>query len=220
MYKNKRIIILGAGGHARVLIEALKDYRLDIIGLIDVNLEKGTEICGIPVIGDDEEIAKHSKDDVYLVNGIGSIPGNNHRFKLANDLRNKGYHFLTVVHPSAIIATGAELGDGVQIMAGCVLQSNVSIGQDSIINTGVIIDHDCQIGKNCHLAPGVTLSGGVQVESLVHIGAGSTIIENKKIGAGSVIAAASVVYSDISKNVKYIQKRKEYSYYIENNNIA
>jgi len=209
MKKTKPVIILGAGGHAKVLIELLQIVEQKILGVIDINKNKGDLFCGIKVLGDDEEINNYSSSEVGLVNGIGSLPEQDSRFKVATKFRKKGYKFISVIHPASIIAEDVILEEGVQIMAACVLQPGVKIGLDSIINTGVIVDHDCTIGKNCHLAPGVTLSGGVKVDDDVHIGTGSSVIQNKRIGAGTVIAAASVVYSDIPENVTFIQSRQE-----------
>ena len=207
--KRKPIIVIGAGGHAKVLIELLRVAKYKVLGLLDTNKIKGDLFCGVLVLGNDEEISNFSPSEVYLVNGIGSFPGQNARFKVAKIFRDKGYKFASVIHPSSTIASDVVIEEGVQIMAACVLQSDVQVGLDSIINTGVIIDHDCIIGKNCHLAPGVTLSGGVQIHDGVHIGTGSSVIQSKKIGADTVIAAASVVYHDVPKNVTYIQARQE-----------
>ena len=206
---HKPIIIIGAGGHAKVLIEVLRLCELKILGLLDINKTKGDLFCGVQVLGNDEDIVNFSPDEVVLVNAVGSFPGNDLRCKVAKIFRDKGYSFESIIHPASIVASGVSIEEGVQIMAACVLQPGVQIGMDSIINTGVIVDHDCLVGKNCHLSPGVTLSGGVQICDHVHIGTGTSIIQNKIIGANSVIAAASVVFHDVPENVTYIQSRHE-----------
>jgi sugar O-acyltransferase (sialic acid O-acetyltransferase NeuD family) len=209
MVKRKPIIVLGAGGHAKVLIELLRVAEYKVLGLLDINKIKGDLFCGVLVLGNDEEINNFSSGEVDLVNGIGSFPGQNACFKVAKIFRDKGYRFASVIHPASTIASDVVIEEGVQIMAACVLQPGVQVGLDSIINTGVIVDHDCIIGKNCHLAPGVTLSGGVQIHDGAHIGTGSSVIQNKIIGADTVIAAASVIYHDVPENVTYIQSRQE-----------
>ena len=209
MIKHKPIVIIGAGGHAKALIELLRVAEYKVLGLLDINKIKGDFFCGIPILGNNEDINNFSPDKVDLVNGIGSFPGYDVRFKVAKIFRDKGYSFASVVHPASTIASDVIIEEGVQIMAACVLQPGVQVGLDSIINTGVIVDHDCMVGKNCHLAPGVTLSGGVHVNNGVHIGTGSSVIQNKIIGADTVIAAASVVYHNVPENVTYIQSRQE-----------
>jgi len=207
--KRKPIIVLGAGGHAKVLIELLRVARYKVLGLLDINKTKGDVFCGTLVLGSDKDISNFSPEDVDLVNGLGSFPGYETRFKVAKIFRDKGYNFVSVIHPSSTIASDVTIEEGAQIMAACILQPGVKVGLDSIINTGTIVDHDCIVGKNCHLAPGVTLSGGVHIHDGVHIGPGSSVIQNKMIGAGTIIAAASVVYHDVPENVTYIQLRQE-----------
>ena len=89
-------------------------------------------------------------------------------------------------------------GEGVQLMAGAVIQPNVSIGENTLINTSASIDHDCQIGAHVHIAPGTVLSGNVCVQDETHIGTSATVIQNIKIGTKCTIGAGSVVVKNIS----------------------
>ena len=203
------IIILGAGGHAKVVADVLVKSGYEIIGLVTPDKEKDSLCFGYRIIGDEDVLDSYLDREFLLANGIGFLPGKPLRWNLAKKMRDKGYSFVNVIHPSAIIADDAILDEGVQVMAGSIIQPGVHIGRDTIINTGACIDHDCSIGKNCHLAPGVTLSGDVQVDDGVHIGTGSSVIQSKRIGAGTVIAAASVIYNDIPGNVTYVQSRHE-----------
>ena len=198
---------MGAGGHAKVLIDALKLSNREILGVVSPNLKVEEIFCGKKVLGDDSEIDNYSPNDIELVNGIGSLPRDNIRWKVATKMRKQGYIFSTVIHPSAIIADNIELAEGVQIMAGVVIQPSVKIGVDSIINTGVLIDHDCNIAENCHLAPGVVCSGGVDIGRAAHVGVGTSIIQDISIGGNSIVAAGSVVYKNISCDETFIQAR-------------
>ena len=207
--KKNPVIIIGAGGHAKVLVETLKLIKWNVIGLITKDIAKDEVLYGIKVLGDDQVIRFFSPDEVCLLNGIGSLPGNMLRWKLATSFRNKGFSFPKIIHTTACIAEGVIISQGVQVMAGSVLQPGVEIGEDCIINTGVIIDHDCQIGANCHLSPGVTLCGGVRIGKNVYIGAGVTVIQGIKIGDNVIVAAGSVVFKDINAGQKFIQQRKE-----------
>lgn len=202
------VIVVGAGGHARVLIDVLQRCGREMIGLTDPSRKIGEDCYGVEVLGDDSALLSYSPDEIELVNGLGSIPGVDIRWKVAADFRSKGYRFAQVVHPSAIIGCDVSLGEGVQIMAGTVIQPGVSIGDFSIINTGATVDHDCRIGRMCHLAPGVTLSGTVDLGDYTHVGTGASIVQGITVGSNCVIAAGSVVYTDIPDNVTFIQSRK------------
>jgi len=204
--KHKPIILIGSGGHAGVLVEIIKEKAMDIVGIVDPKKSTGERSFGVGIIGDDDAILNFSPDEVSLVNGLGSLPGKENRWKITKKFRSKKYDFMSLVHPRASLSNDVNLGEGVQVMKGCILQHDVSIGEDTIINTGSIIDHDCSIGSNCHIAPGSVLSGGVSVGNNVHIGTGSTIIQNVKIGHNVIIAAGSVIYKDIEPNTTYIKK--------------
>ena len=202
------MILLGAGGHAKVVAEALIQSGKTILGLVAPDKKKGSKYFGLDVLGNDDELFSYSPREVVLANGIGALPGKVFRWKLASQMREKGFQFTRVIHPSAIIADNVVIGEGVQIMAGVIIQTGASIGQGSIVNTGASIDHDCSIGQNCHLAPGVVLSGCVDIGSGTHVGTGSVIVQGISIGTDSIVAAGSVVYKNIVSNTTLIQKKK------------
>jgi UDP-perosamine 4-acetyltransferase len=195
------VIILGAGGHAKVLIDTLQACSVKILGIVDTNPDAyGKKILDVPVIGNDDSVTQYGPEEVRLVNGVGSVGLPTRRRELFNKFKGLGFTFLQVVHPSAIISPDAKLSEGSQIMAGVVIQPGTEIGKNSIVNTRVSIDHDCIIGDHVHLAPGVTLSGSVRIGHEVHIGTGATVIQGISIGNHSLIAAGSVVVSNISDN--------------------
>ena len=206
---NKPVIIVGTGGHAKVVADMLKLSNREILGFVDPKMDAELDFCGKKVLGDDSVISQYPHNEIELANGIGSLPGKKNRWKLADKMRMQGYSFATIVHPSSIIAPDVFLGEGVQVMAGVVIQSSVKIGKDSIINTGAIVDHDCNILKNCHLSPGVVCSGGVLIGENTHVGTGSIVIECISIGKNSIIAASSVVYRDVPDGMVLIQKKQQ-----------
>lgn len=192
------MIILGAGVHAKVLIDALQLLAVEILGLTDANPGKrGQLLLGVPVIGGDEEIMKYPGESIYLVNGVGSVCVTPRRGQLFERFKSKGYRFASVVHPTAIIAPDVVLSEGVQIMAGAVVQTGCHIGINALINTGCIVDHDCHIGDHAHISPGATLSGGVLIGENVHVGTGATVIQGIQIGRDSLVAAGAVVIRDV-----------------------
>ena len=204
---DKKTIILGSGGHAKVLIETLLLNKVDILGIITKGLKKNEYFNGFKILSDDDnDIFNYKNNKISLVNGIGQMPGSESRLSLAKKMRKQKYEFLQVIHPSAIISSNVNFKSGIQIMAGAIVQNNTSIGEDTIINTGVIIEHDCVIGKNVHIASGTICCGNVSVGNGSFVGAGSTIIQGVKIGAGCLIAAGSVVDKDVDDNKKFIKR--------------
>lgn len=195
---NLPVLVLGGGGHAKVLINSLLSQSVDILGVTDPDAQKhGSTILGIPVIGGDDIVLKYSHEKILLINGLGSIKATTRRKQLYEHYKNLGYSFANVIHPSAVVAPDVKFQEGVQIMAGAIIQPGSSIGQDTIINTKTSIDHDCIIGDHVHLAPGVTLSGNVRVGNGVHVGTGATVIQGIRIENGSLIGAGAVVLRDV-----------------------
>lgn len=196
------VLIVGGGGHAKVLIEALHLRSVTILGILDADPALvGQKILGIPVIGGDEKATEYPFNDVRLVNGMGSVDVPDKRIGLFEKFKNQGFSFATVIHPSAVIASDVKLGEGTQIMAGAVIQPGSRIGRNVIINTRASIDHDCQIGDHVHVAPGATLSGGVSVGSKTHIGTGATVIQGIRIGSGSIVGAGALVLKNVPDSV-------------------
>jgi UDP-perosamine 4-acetyltransferase len=199
---NLPVIILGAGGHAKVLIDTLLLTAVEIAGIVDPNREKhGTSILGIPVIGNDDAVLKQGPGAVMLVNGVGSVKQPKLRKQLFDTFKARGFTFVSVLHPSAVIAPDVHLAEGVQVMAGAVIQPGSRIGANTIVNTNASVDHDCSIADHVHVAPGATLSGNVTLEDGVHIGAGATLLQGIRIGRNSIIGAGSVVLRDVPDGV-------------------
>ena len=193
------VIILGAGGHAKVLIEALLASSAVIAGIVDPDPTRaGKTILGVPVLGGDDVVGEYTSSEILLVNGLGSVTLPVKRQQLFEKFKGMGYSFATVVHPSAIVASDVVLGEGAQVMAGTVIQPGSRIGINSIINTSASVDHDCTIGDYVHIAPGVTLSGGVEIGTGSHIGTGATVIQRITIGISCLVAAGAVVTKDIT----------------------
>lgn len=196
---TRRVIVLGAGGHAKVLIDTLQTCSTPIQGILDSDPAKqGRMILGVSVIGTDEKLKEWAPNEVVLVNGLGSTESLMPRAVLHQRLRSQGYGFLSVVHPAAVVSSHARLGEGVQIMAGAVIQAGVRLGDGCIVNTGAVVDHDCTLEENVHVAPGAVISGGVHVGGDTHIGIGAVIIQGIRVGNRCLIAAGAVVVHDVS----------------------
>lgn len=192
---DKPVILLGGGGHASVLAEALILLNIHIIGFVGPQPTTIKNYPQIPYLGDDHAIHPRSATEFNLVNAVGSISAekNSLRQGLFDRFKKQGFDFATVVHPSAMVASTVQLGEGVQIMAGVVLQPNVVVGCNTIVNTRATLDHDCHIGRHVHVAPGVTMSGHVTVGDNAFIGVGAVIIQNVAIDANMMIRAGATI---------------------------
>ncbi len=192
------VILVGGGGHAHVVIDVLRLAGQEILGVCDPALTgPGSAVCGVPVIGDDEAIFARSSDSVLLANAVGSTRTTASRAEVFQRFRARGYRFVTAKHPSALIADSVALGEGVQVMAGAVVQPGVALGDNVLVNTGASVDHDCRIEAHVHIAPGAVLSGGVALEEGVHVGTGAVIVQSLRVGRGSLVAAGAVVTADV-----------------------
>jgi UDP-perosamine 4-acetyltransferase len=190
------LIILGGGGHAKVLASTLLLLNRKVLGFVDVDATV-SKLLGLPNLGDDDAVSAYPPEKVRLVNGVGSIRSTVRRRELYNRFVENRYVFETIIHPSAIVSPDVEIGMGAQIMAGAVVQTGSKLGVNSIINTGACVDHDCLIEAHVHIAPGVSLSGEVHAGEGCHIGTGATIIQGIKVGAASVVGAGAVVIRDV-----------------------
>jgi UDP-perosamine 4-acetyltransferase len=197
-----KYILIGTGEHARVLADAMRACGLPLSAVAspDAAVLSGP-LSGLPYLASDEEVLAMGLNGVLLVNGIGSIARPHARRAAYEKFRSAGFHFASVVHPSAVIASHVEIESGAQIMAGAVVQTGARIGVDALLNTGALVDHDCRIGEHVHIAPGACLSGNVSVGGSSHIGIGASVIQGKTIGVGVIVAAGAVVISDIPDGV-------------------
>ena len=198
---SKKIIIIGGGRHAQVIrsIMAIND-DFECLGYTDVE----TRNLNIPYLGDDSCIKNYSPKEILLINGIGSVDLPSKRQCLYERFKKLGYTFHSMIHPRAVISSEVELAEGVQIMAGVVINCGTIIEENVVLNTSSSIDHDCQIGAHSHIAPGVTLSGQVTIGEGCHIGTGATVIQGIHVGNHSLVGAGSVVISDIGSNSKVL----------------
>jgi sugar O-acyltransferase (sialic acid O-acetyltransferase NeuD family) len=185
--------IIGAGGHAKVVLDTAKAAGYTPVALYDQNQAVvGNAINGVPVVHID-----HLPQQVSCIIAIGS---NQVRAKMATQFAHR-VRFVSLVHPSAVIGFGVNIGEGSVVMAGAIIQPDTIIGQHCIINTAASIDHDGNIADFVHVAPGCRLAGNVTLEKFVFCGIGTVCIPGIKIAENTVIAAGSTVVNNIPKNV-------------------
>lgn len=190
-----RLVLLGAGGHAKVLLALAGAAGLRIDAVCDPHLagQGVTHWRGLAVLDGDAAVERLDCRALGLVNGIGQLAGGSRRAQVFRHFRELGFSFPALVHPAAWVAPGVVLEEGVQVMAGAIVQPDVHIGANSVINTGAGIDHDCRIEADVHVAPGAVLCGGVTVGAGAFIGSGATVIQGMAIGAGAIVGAGAVI---------------------------
>ena len=194
---NERpFIILGGGGHARVLVNTIRRLGRKILGYTDPS-SNASLATDVEYLGGDEVLQEYALDEVVLAVGLGSARDTARRTRLFNETHFEEYDFPPVVHPQAFVASEAMLGEGAQVMAGAVVQPGTQVGENVIVNTNASVDHDCDIRRHVHVAPGATISGGVTLEEGVHIGTGASIIQEIQVGEQSIIGAGAVVIEDV-----------------------
>lgn len=193
-------IVVGAGGHAAVVADALLASGSVVLGFTDTDPSRhGLRLCGIPVLGsDDDVLASHQPERTRLANGIGGVDATTLRHRIQLRLEAQGWVFDAVRHPSATVSPFARLGRGVQLLARSVVQPGAVVGDGCIVNTGAVIEHDCNIGDFVHLAPCALLCGAVSIGHRSHIGAGAVVRQGIHLGAETVVGAGAVVTRDFA----------------------
>lgn len=190
------IIIIGAGGHSKVIIDIIRELgNYNIVGIYDDN--KTGYFSGIKIIGKIAEI--DNKKNEYFIIGIGNDKIRKNIAEEYNQLK-----WATLIHPKTIIAKTATIKEGSVVCAGAIIQTEVEVGKHCIINTNCSIDHESTIGDYCSICPSSTICGQVKVGESSFIGANSTIIQTIEIGKECIIGAGSVVIRNIPNNSKAV----------------
>jgi sugar O-acyltransferase (sialic acid O-acetyltransferase NeuD family) len=195
----ERIVVIGGGGHAKVVIDAARLAGLNPIAVLDADPHlMGLSLLDVPVVGDDERLSDYPPGSFRLAMGVGGARLPEARIALFRQFGTRGYRFAAIVHPGALVAADVEIGDGAQIMAGAVVQTGTRICPGALINTRASVDHDCTVGAFAHLGPGVVLCGNVSIGEGTLIGAGATITPGLSIGAGVVVGAGAAVTRNVA----------------------
>ena len=193
---NNRLIIIGAGGHGKVVADnALKNGYFNINFVDDHAM--GT-CMGFPIIGTSAEINHLNDGKTDFVIGVGN-----------NDLRKRiagkyDVNWVTLIHPSAQIAVNTSIGKGTVVMAGTIINAGATVGAHCIINSGAIVEHDNLIGDYVHISPRAALGGTVRVGDLTHIGIGAVVKNNIAVCDHCVIGAGAVVVKEIKDSGTYV----------------
>ncbi|MGC9007037.1 MAG: acetyltransferase [Sulfurihydrogenibium sp.] len=199
----EKIILIGGGGHCKMVISQLtKIERFEIVGIVDNHKPVGSKVFGVEIIGKDEDLEKfYSSGIKYAFISVGSVKDNSKRQELFSLAKEIGYRFPVILSPQSIVDKSVHIEEGTIIMPGCIVNVESYIGKNCIINSGAIIEHGCKIGDHCHIASGANVAGEVEIGDLAFIGAGSVVIQGIRIGKNATVGAGSVVINDIPENV-------------------
>lgn len=218
----KNIIIIGASGHSKVIVDALeKMEKWNIIGYVD-SFKKEKEFFGYPILGTEESLPKIIR--IYdIFGGVIAIGDNFVRFKMVKKIEEQipDFKFISAIHPKAILGRGVQIGDGTVVMAGVVINSDTTIGEHSIINSSSTIEHDSTIGNFSTIAPNVSMGGGVKIGNFSTISIGAIIKHLIQIDDNVLVGANSLVLNNVEKNsvvygtpTKLVRKREIYDKYL------
>jgi sugar O-acyltransferase (sialic acid O-acetyltransferase NeuD family) len=198
----KRILVFGAGGHSKVVIDVALVAGFSVIGILDEKFPVGTTYCGIPILGRSGDLAQVVKE-TSVRQGVVAIGDNWIRARVVTRTLEAvpDFQFPVLIHPSAVVASGVQVGAGSVVMAGSVVNPSSSIGIHCILNTRASLDHDGSLGDYASIAPGCTVGGCVKVGSFSAIGLGANLIHQIQIGEHTVIGAGALVLGSIPDRV-------------------
>lgn len=198
---NKELVIIGAGGHARVVADTVIAMGISLKGIIDIEYHgQKEEIMGCPVLGGLEFIEQLEPAEAALAIAVGDNTQRSHYYTL---FKQKGFSFPPLIHPTAVVSKFSYISDGTFINAGAIINSGAKIGQNCIINSGSIIEHEVSLGMHCHICPGVKIGGRVVVGDNSFIGIGTSIIDYIKVGSNVIVGAGSVIIKNIEPSCSY-----------------
>ena len=192
---NHRLIIIGAGGHGKVIADnALKNGYTNICFVDD---HAAGSCMGFPIVGTSAEIRQLDDGSTDFIIAVGS---NEIRKRIA---QMHGVNFVTLIHPSAQIGAGVSIGEGTVVMAGAVINACAKVGRHCIVNTGAIVEHDNELGDYVHISPRAALGGTVRIGELTHVGIGAAVRNNINICQACTVGAGAAVVKNITDRGVY-----------------
>lgn len=189
------LIVIGGGGHAKVIIDIAVAQGYKVLGFLDDN-PKAEKLLGYDKLGAVSDAVKFSDKAEFVI----AIGNNEIRKKIASEYN---LNFATLVHPSAVIGSDTNIAEGTVVMPNAVVNASAKIGKHCIINTAAVVEHDCKIGDFVHISPNATLCGTVHIGDNCHIGAGVTVINNLAVCDDCIVGAGAVVIKEISTKGTY-----------------
>jgi len=196
------LLIIGAGGHGRVVADAAEaSGQWDKIAFVDDKYPDVSSASQWSVIGRISDLESLKSEWNQIVVAIGN---NSLRVELLEQCKGTGFSVASVIHPSAVIAKDVSMGEGAVVFANTVVNTGVVLGRGVILNTAATVDHDCMLGEGVHLSPGVHLGGTVEIDSYTWLGVGASVVNNCNIGSGVTVGAGTVIIDDIDDQLTVV----------------
>lgn len=188
-----RLLLIGAGGHGRVVADIARELGTVDILFLDDRWPSLSSVGNWPVVGTSKDVNAHMQGRGVVV----TIGDNQRRLALHGELERTGISQPALVHPKAVVSREAKIGAASVVMAGVVVNIGAKVGKAVILNTACTIDHDCDIGDGAHVSPGAHLGGGVSVGRRTWIGIGATVRHSTSIGDDVMVGAGAAVIAEV-----------------------
>ncbi|QBM76835.1 acetyltransferase [Sphingomonas sp. AAP5] len=192
--QSQDIVVLGAGGHAKVVIDLLRETNWRVVALTDAD-DTARTVMGVPVVGTDEKLEELWRNGIRAA--FVALGSNALRERIGDRLLARGFALPAAVSTRAAVSPSAQIGQGVAVMAGAAINAEAVIGDFAIVNTQAGVDHDCVIGRGAHIGPGSALAGCVRIGARSFLGVGCNVIPEKTIGSDVMVGAGSLVIRDL-----------------------
>lgn len=193
---SEKVILIGGGGHAKVVIDCIRAAGDTVVGILDDALEKGKMILDCPVLGTTKEYDRYNGYRFMIAIGSNKV-----RHSMAESMTVKWY---TAIHPRAVVSPYAQVGEGTVVMPNAVINAGTVVGRHCIINTGAIVEHDNTLEDYVHISPAAALGGTVKVGTETHVGIGASVKNNITIVGGCTIGAGAVVVKNCTERGIYV----------------
>lgn len=200
MKSGQPVLLVGAGGHCRAVMEALEaEGRYSIQGLVDLGLTEGMEMFGYRVLGGDEVLEAWRGRAVQVLITVGQLKNAATRRRLREKTLALGFELATVVSPKASVSARATLGPGTVVLPGAVVNAGARIGSNVILNSQSLVEHDAVIGDDTHIATGAVVNGDCRVGDRCLIGSGAVVLQGMSIASDCVVGALSLIRKNLEK---------------------
>ena len=192
-----RVLLVGAGGHARACIDvAEQEGRFSIGGLLGLPEERGRQLLGYPILGTDDDLESMAREFGHALVAVGQIKSPVARMRLFEAVQRTGIALPTIVSPRAYVSRHARIGEGTIIMHGAVVNAGAVVGRNCILNSQSLVEHDVVVADHCHVSTRAAVNSGVHVGEGSFIGSGATVRQGVTVGARCVVGMGQRVLGD------------------------
>jgi sugar O-acyltransferase (sialic acid O-acetyltransferase NeuD family) len=203
---GSRLLLIGAGGHARSCIDVIeRQGHFAIQGLVGTAGEVGRDVLGYRVLGDDAALGRLLADCPAALVAVGQIESPEPRINLFGRVRELGFDLPTIVSPAACVSRHSDLGPGTIVMHGAVVNAGARIGENCIINSQSLIEHDARVGAHCHIATRSVVNGGCRIGEGSFLGSGSVLREGLTVGERCIIGMGLIVRRSLSAHSRVVK---------------